>query len=788
MTRFAIFLLLAATPALSCRAQPADKLAGYFGFAETRVVVLDEDAGPVIAADFNADGLPDLAVANNRKSRIEIFYLRSDPRTPEQLDREYKVNELPPNPWYDGVKISVGHSVQALAAHDADADGDLDLVYAGSNPSELVILRQDSFDAFEVLVRRRVRDLAANKDGLAIADVLGGSAPELIAAVGGRIHAFPLSGAGEIGEPVEIGAGGELVAMFVEDYDGDGFSDIVGVAPNSPAPLRLWLQAVSGRGEQKRGRLGAELRFEMPALVEAEPVRFPGRPAASIAVIERASRRIVFYDLAQPDSAARVAGEREVQPEVGAFRGGTSRDRSVAVGDIDGDGLPELLATDAGANAIVVHRHRPGEGLDAGASFGTFKKPKHVDVGPWEGGAQRVFVLSEEEKTVGISAYEEGRLGFAQPLGVATAGATPLAIKHVALEQGPALAVVVSQGRSYTLELHRPGDATPATIELTGARREPGSILATDADRDGATDLLVLTPGEEMFMVRGGEKDGAYSLEQVLTKSEMAQFGLVQAAGPANTALLDVTGDGAPELLIADANFVRACEYDSASGWRVVEQVNLPDAPTEFVALALLERSGEMLAVAADRAGGRLVVFGPSADGPWEVRERMRLAGFGLTRLFAGPFAGDEEPAVLAISDEAYGLVRPGGQRAVLDQFAAHRPESEDRFEHEIEAGDVNGDGYTDLVVLDANERMCEIYTFSASRRLHPATEFEVFQTRRFSGGQSRESEPSAATVAELTGDGASDLLLLAHDRLLIYPQQTAGVVPEASGRPGPEE
>lgn len=781
MTRLAPLLILATAPALPAAAQPADKLAGYFGFAETRVVVLDEDAGPVIAADLNADGLPDLAAANNRKSRIEVFYLRASPRTPEQLDREYKINELPPNPWYDRVQVSVGHNIQAIAAHDADGDGAMDLLYAGANPSELVVLRQQSFDAFEPMSRRRVRDLAANKDGLAIADVLGDAAPEVLAPVGGKIHAFSLSAAGVIGDPVELGAGAELVAMFLEDYDGDGFTDVLGVAPNSPAPVRLWLQAVSGDGEEKRGRLGAELRFDMPALVEVEPVRFPDRAPASIAVIERASRRIVFYDLTEPDDTATVAGEREVQPEVGAFRGGADRDRSVAVGDINGDGMPELLATDGAANAIVVHRHRPGEGLDSGTPFGTFKKPKHVDVGPWEGDAQRVFVLSEEEKTVGISEYEDGRLRFAQPLTIASAGATPLAIKHVTLEQGPALAIVVSQGRSYTLELHRPDGAEPATIELAAARREPGSILATDADRDGATDLLILTPGEEMFMVRGGEKDDAYSLEQVLTKSEMAQFGLVQAAGPANTALLDVTGDGARELLIADANFVRACEYDTETGWRVVEQVNLPDAPTEFVALTLLERAGETLAIAADRAGGRLVAFGPSADGPWDVRERMRVAGFGPTRLFAGPFAGGEEPAVLAISEEGYGLIRSGGQRAVFDQFAAHRPESDDRFEHEMEAGDVNGDGYTDLVVLDANERMCEVYTFSASRRLHAATEFEVFQTRLFNAGQSRENEPSAALVADLTGDAAHDLLLLAHDRLLIYPQQTAG-------RAGPEE
>ena len=42
------------------------------------------------------------------------------------------------------------------------------------------------------------------------------------------------------------------------------------------------------------------------------------------------------------------------------------------------------------------------------------------------------------------------------------------------------------------------------------------------------------------------------------------------------------------------------------------------------------------------------------------------------------------------------------------------------------------------------------------------------------SGGDAREYEPSQAIIADVTGDGAADLLLLAHDRVLIYPPMTA--------------
>jgi hypothetical protein len=42
---------------------------------------------------------------------------------------------------------------------------------------------------------------------------------------------------------------------------------------------------------------------------------------------------------------------------------------------------------------------------------------------------------------------------------------------------------------------------------------------------------------------------------------------------------------------------------------------------------------------------------------------------------------------------------------------------------------------------------------------------------RLFQGGEPREFQPSMAIVADLTGDGADDVVLLCHDRVLLYPQ-----------------
>jgi len=788
--RTALWFGAAAAAAALCgsaAAQTSESLGRYFGFDQPRMIAVDDRVGPAAAADFDADGRTDLCVVNNAKSRIEIYRQRAAERSDSEMEKQYKVNELPPNRWYDRIEVSVAHRVAAFRAHDVDRDGRLDIVYAG-DPAEIVVLRQKDTLTFETGGKRRVRGLAAGQDGFEIADVMGSSEPELLAIVDGKIAVWSLTTSGIGGEPLELGSGAKMLAFFVEDYNGDGLADVLGIIPDDPSPLRLWLQGQFGASNGgKSGQLGAEVRLEMPALIEAEPIRFPpphARAAASIGVIERASRRMVLYDLTteqvsdRTDPGADRAGELDASPEVFALKGGANRERSIVVADVDGDGLLDILATDPSANSIVLYRQESGVGIGAGTSFSAFKKPKTVAAGQWDTDAPlEVFVLSEEEKAVGVSDYDpsDGTMSFPQPLSIKTAGASPVAMNFVMLKEGPAVAVVVKDKRDHTLEIHRPGGEdgiVATTVVLEGVNRPPQSMISGDFDHDGATDLLLFTPNEPLVMVRSvGGTDGAPPV--VLTDKSMPQFGLVQSAGPDNTAGFDADGDGFDELLIANENFVRACTFSADKGWRVVEQATMPDSSSRLVGLTVQTGpDGTKRIAAADKANERLIIMSRGDDG-WIVDRKLRLSGIDVNAIAAGSFTGDGSPGIVCFSPDAFGVVRLGGQRLALEEFAAYRSDADDRLEHEMEVGDVNGDGFVDLIVLDAREQMCTIFTLSAARKLHHATEFKVFESRLFSRGESREFEPSAAIIADLTGDGADDLVLEVHDRYMILPQMT---------------
>ncbi len=742
-----------------------EDLPGYFGFDPARTVVVDDRLGPVIGADMNDDGRPDLVVVNNSKSRIELHLLRETPRTDAQRAAELEANELAPNPWYDRVEVSVSNRVQAVAAHDFDSDGRMDLIYTGTSPGEAVVLRRQGDERFEVASRRRVREISS-QNGIVLADVLGGAGDELLVGAHGKIGVYPIDARGTLGEPTVLGSSGEIVAHFAEDFDGDGRADVLGVIPGDDAPLRLWLRS-------ERGGLASELRFEMSPLVEAEPIRFPGRAAASIGVIERGTRRIAFYDLTTGEGEDKSSGERTLRAEVRAFPGGSQPDGAVVSADINRDGLPDLLTLDAKGNRVALMLQERGVGLGAAETFGTFREPKAISAGAWDDEKQvRVFVLSEEENVVGVSAFEDGRLGFPRPIELATPGATPVAMERFDWEGRAQLAVVVKQKRDYLLELHS-SDGSGGVVELEGVRREPGSILAADVDHDGAPELLLLTPGEPMVMVRCESGETGLTPTKVLAKEQMPQFGLVQNAGPANTAMLDIDSDGRQELLLCESNFVRACTYDGERGWSVLEQLNVPWDDAKLSTLGVLKRGAGASVIAGDGASAQMVVVEFGADARPKVGERLRAPGFSFGRLIPGSFGGDGLESVLGVTGDGVALIRMRGHERRLEEVAVYRPEAEDRYEHDLEAGDLNGDGLTDVVVLDAGEAMCSILTFSENRKLHLATEWAVFESNLFTGGQSREYEPSAAIVGELTGDSGEDLLLVVHDRVIVHPQST---------------
>ena len=777
-------ICLAFVLASAARGQDAE-IASYFGFDGLEVVKIDPNAGPIAVGDMDGDGRLDLIVVNNFKSRIELHLQKPGASPDDAVETKGSVNEVPTHWRFKRVEVPVSHQVNAIVPFDFNGDGMLDIVYAGQ-PGTIVFLKQVKPGQFEVERRIAQKGLTTSRDGFVIADLIGDARQDLAAIVGGEVTVWPFESSAvgsavgskegskegsKLGEAVELGSGEPIGALVVGDFDGDGHKDLVGVAPDNSAPVRLWLASVEDGPNGKIARLGAQRRFEMPPLREVTALRLPGGKKDLLARIERQSKRIVIEELVEDN-----AGSREASIEVFSTKGG--RKRSFAVADVDGDGLVDVLATDPTASAVTVYRQQKDRGLQPGVPQPSFAELDAIVAGNVDGKpGDEVFVLSEKEGVVGRSQWVDGALSFPVAMQISQ-GSVPTVLSLVNLESGPRVAVVTKDGRNFQMELLAVNGGSPdapanEVVKLGALVKGPDAMLDLDADQDGKVDLLLFTADKPMSMLQAVEKDGKRTFELRESK-DMAQFGLAQAANAGNSVAFDVDGDSKKELVIADRNFIRALRYAPTAtppGWQVVAQMNASRADARLVALTV---RGDAL-IASDKENGALAEFQKSGArdgaGKWTQVDEHAVNGFKFGPVRAGAFSGASGIDVMLVGDDGFAIAQLDGKRLVLEELASYRGDRIQQVDHELAAGDVNGDGFVDLLVLDAGEQSLGVLSFSEAGRLLPITRFKVFESRLFQGGEPREFEPSIVLVADLTGDGADDVILLCHDRVLLYPQ-----------------
>jgi hypothetical protein len=471
-------------------------------------------AGQPIAAtigDFTGDGIADIAVATFSAGNVTILVGAGD--------GSFKVAAF----------ASAGMQPRALVATDLDDDDRLDLVVANQDPNrtdDITLLTAGGGGTFIPGGRYGTFPSAS---ALAIGDFNGDGAPD-VAAASAAVSSFDIFYHAAFSLPFSHHVDSGARTLAVGDFDEDGIDDL----------------AVSGTGS-----VAIFLGTHNTALAAGPVLAVTSAPVGTASTVVAGDfdgdghTDLAFADGRQLYLFSNTGGG-QFQPERAllATTGNDVQPTQLAAGDLDGDGVTDLLVGSIGGQIVALLSSGRGV-LQAAPPVPLPFEAVWVAAGDFDGDGNRDIVAGGASSVLVF--FGDGRGGFPlirpQPPGPVQGG--PLTAGDFDGDGRTDIAAVNSNGKTIDVRLGRAGGTFGDVLQspLHGA----ASALTTfDANGDGHLDLAALWIQPDTMTLMLGDGHGTFPTSIT-----------VPGAGAWAAAVTDFDGDGHGDLAVVDGGSVR---------------------------------------------------------------------------------------------------------------------------------------------------------------------------------------------------------------------------------------
>ncbi|TRX37771.1 FG-GAP-like repeat-containing protein [Flavobacterium restrictum] len=315
----------------------------------------------VAVGDLDGDGKPDLAVTNYLGNSVSVF--RNTATSGSLASGNFATR----------VDFSTGSNPRSVAIADLDGDGKLDLAVTNYSANTISVLRNTatsgtiSGSSFATKVDFVA---ATNPISIAIADLDGDGKPDLaVANIGAdsvsvfRNTATTGINASSFAAKVDFATGSNPIALAIGDLDSDGKLDLV--VSNSASYTLSVLRNTATVSTITTASFASKVDFataSFPRNVAIGDLDGDGKP--DLAVTGLNSNVVSVY------RNTAISGTISTSSFVSKVDFATgSSPFSVVIGDLDGDGKPDLAVANYGSNTVSVFRNSATSGTIATSSF-----------------------------------------------------------------------------------------------------------------------------------------------------------------------------------------------------------------------------------------------------------------------------------------------------------------------------------------------------------------------------------------------------------------------------------
>ena len=748
-----------------------------FGFTGHETYPINAGIALLHAADLTGNGLNDVIVINNPRGNIDLLYnLTGKTNHAAKPPRKLEINELPSDARFRIDSIPADEHIAALSVADLNGDGRPDFVFYGDT-KDLEIIYNLGTNGWSEPKRWHIEDGRMDPNALVTGDLNGDGIPDIVLlGDNGSLYFLPQQPDHTFGELHKIPYSGYPKAVQIADMDGDGRKDLLLVDWETPTPFRFRLQNASGQ-------LGPEIYFKSHPVRSYCADNLEGGTKNFVVTIAQNSSRAEVWEFTRKPANVLAGTFRQGQFQLLPLNKTDAAQRGELWADVNGDGRPDLLVAEPENGQISVYLQQADGALAPPKTFPSLAGVSQLAAADWNGdGHPEIFMLSQSERAVGVTEFDAGgRLPF--PTLIPLDG-KPLAMSVGAMKPGanPTLCVIVDKDGHRSL-LTQTADGKSRMQKLSdGFKSNPAALAIHDVNQDGLADLVILIPYEKI---------------KVLLQKSGGDFDEVDVDPPGGAidqpwlASADVEGNGKPELLLPQKNFVRAVvlEQETKSpdatnkpSWvfRVKDQINGASSDSRIVGAAAVMNGGPQSGTAPsifllDAEHQQLTLCARDTNGVWRVARNVELpvADFNsLQSVTLGGIPQDKTQSVALLGQNAIAWLPLAGEVWDFTALDGYDTPIKDGYLNDVIAGDLTGNGRKDLVFMETAKNNLDLVRFDKNHKLVPGDRWQVFEQHTFRGATGALPEPRESLVADVTGDGKKDLVVLVHDRILVYPQE----------------
>ncbi len=770
MQSFMKFLAVALTAAavFARLPAPAATATNLFGFSGKEVYPIDQGVSQLHVADIDGDGLNDLILVNNLRAKISLLYNLTGKTNAPAPTRKLELNELPPDARFRIDSIPSEERISALAVTDLNGDGKPDLAYFGETKDLYVVCNRGT-NGWSEPKHWHLEDGRMDANALATGDLNGDGLTD-IAFLGdnGAVYFLAQQPDHAFAEPVKISYSGTPKAVQIVDVDGDGKNDLLMVDFDSSTPFRFRRQIAGGQ-------LGPEIFFKSQAVRSFTADNLAGDGTNYIASIVTATGRAEVSQFTRKPgdvlSGNFVKGQFQVMP----LNKTDAAARGILWADVDGDGRADLLVAEPESGQLSVYLQQADGTLAAPKKFPSLAGVSRIDVADWNNdGRAEIFLLSRDENAIGTTQFDKsGRLPFptllqfdGKPLAMAVGTFKP--------DAKPTLAVIVDKDGVRSLVTKTADGKTKSQKLADSFKSNPAKLAFADANQDGLMDLVVLIPYEKIKVLLQ-KADGTFDEKDVDPPGGAMEQPWFATA--------DVDGDGKAELLLPQKNFVRAVVLEqkpkdnvstNAPDWtfRVKDQINGAASDSRITGATVVPNGKNSVPslFLLDEEKKQLTLCERDTNGVWQAVKNIELPVVNFPALRTITLGGT--PAVAFVGQNSVAWLPLAGDVWQLTKLDDYDTSIKDGYLNDLIAGDLLGNGRKQIVFMETAKNHIDLVQFNAQRKLVPGDRWRVFEQHTFRGAQNAIPEPRECAIADVTGDKKNDLLVLVHDRVLVYPQE----------------